>query len=263
MRERDIAASLQRHQKDSHLEGEGLQIGQQVYRVKVLTAFHRLVGLHMLAKSMSGEESARELISTLSVQYSIPSNGLLAAMKDHASVNGVAMRTLQIVYPMAVDVGSFSHTLNLVGEQFKVPLLSEFVNSWVSLFAHSPKARLCRKQRTGIAVRSYCPTRWWSQWEVIKEAMDLFGDIESFLTSDEDLSTATRTKHLAIMNDASKKALLKVEMAVVVDAGEPVVKATYRLEGDGPLALECYEIISTTIEGVRVANYPNVECVAK
>ncbi len=65
------------------------------------------------------------------------------------------------------------------------------------------------------------------------------------------------------MNDSSKKALLMVEMAVVVDAGEPVVKATYRLEGDGPLALECYEIISTTLEAVRVANYPNVECVAR
>ncbi len=45
----------------------------------------------MLAKSMSGEEVARELISTLSVQYSIPSNGLLAAMRDSASVNGVAV----------------------------------------------------------------------------------------------------------------------------------------------------------------------------
>ncbi len=176
VRERDIATSLQRHQKDSHLEGESLPISQQVYRVKVLTAFlhaaiplakvdyfrqileenalrltdrshlanlipfvlqeeqahlkeqikdkqvsvifdgttrlgeatvvvlrfisqswelqQRLVRLHMLAKSMSGEEITRELISTLSVQYSIPSNGLLAAMKDHASVNGVAMRTL-------------------------------------------------------------------------------------------------------------------------------------------------------------------------
>lgn len=146
---------------------------------------------------MSGEEVVRELISTLSVPYSIPSKGLLAAtcMRDRASVNGVAIRTLQIVYPMAVDVGC-SHTLNLVGERFKVPLLSEFISSWVSLFAHSPKARLCWKEHTGIAVWSYCPTRWWSQWEVIKQAMDLFGDVEAFLTCDKNQVSFLQEQHL-------------------------------------------------------------------
>lgn len=69
----------------------------------------------MLAKSMSGEKIAHELISILSVQYSIPS-GNLAAMKDCASVNTVAMRTMQNVYPMVVDVPCFSHMLNLVRE---------------------------------------------------------------------------------------------------------------------------------------------------
>ena len=341
-RERDIATLLQQHHKDNHLEGESLPIGQQVYCVKVLTAFlcaaiplgkvdcfrqvleenalrltdhshlanlvpfvhqeqhtrlkeemrdkqvsvifdgttrlgeamvvvlrfiskdwelqQRLVRLHMLAKSMTGEEIARVLISTLSVQYSIPSNCLLAA---RASVNGVAMKTLQIVYPMAVDIGCFSHTLNLVGERFKVPLLSEFINSWVSLFAHSPKARLYWKECTGIAVRSYSPTRWWSQWEVIKQAMELFGDILPFLTSSEEFATTIRRKLLAILNDTTKKALLHVEMAAVVDAGEPLVKATYRLDGDGPIALECYEIVSSVIEGVRVAHYPNVEAIVR
>lgn len=83
-------------------------------------AKQRLVRMHtctcMLAKSMTGQEIARQLICTLSVQYSIPSNGLLAAMKDCASVNGVAMRILQVVYPMAVNIRCLSHTLNVVGE---------------------------------------------------------------------------------------------------------------------------------------------------
>lgn len=38
----------------------------------------------MLAKSLTGEELARELISVLSVTYSITSNSLLAAMRDGA-----------------------------------------------------------------------------------------------------------------------------------------------------------------------------------
>ena len=39
---------------------------------------------------------------------------LLAAMRDRASVNDVAIRTLKVVYPALLDVGCFSHTLDLV-----------------------------------------------------------------------------------------------------------------------------------------------------
>ena len=75
---------------------------------------------------MQGEEIAHELMDTLSVRLSISSNRLLAVMRDRASVNGVALRTLKIIYPNLVDIGCFSHTVNLAGERFKIPLLGEF-----------------------------------------------------------------------------------------------------------------------------------------
>ena len=53
----------------------------------------------MLAKSLCGEELARELISVLSVTYSVSTNQLLACMRDRSTVNNVAVRTLKIVYP--------------------------------------------------------------------------------------------------------------------------------------------------------------------
>ena len=46
------------------------------------------------------------------------------------------------------------------------------------------------------------------------------------------------------MNDPAKKLLLQVELAITVDVGEAFVKATYYLEGDGPLVFTCYEKIS-------------------
>ena len=70
----------------------------------------RLVRVSVLAKSVTGEELARELISVLSVTYSITSNSLLAAMRDEASVNNVAIQTLKIVYPLVIDIRCFSHT---------------------------------------------------------------------------------------------------------------------------------------------------------
>ena len=47
-----------------------------------------------------------------------------------------------------------------------------------------------------------------------------------------------------------------------MDAGEAFVKATYNLEGDGPIVLRCYEIISTLTAGIQVGHYPNVRAIA-
>ena len=60
----------------------------------------------------------RELINVLSVEYGIGSERVLASMSDRISANGVAMRTIQIVYPNMLDIGCYSHTIDLVGENF-------------------------------------------------------------------------------------------------------------------------------------------------
>jgi len=148
----------------------------------------RILQVQMLAKSMKGEEVARELINTLSVTYGISSSRLLATMRDRCSVNNVALRTLKIVYPNLVDVGCFAHTMNLAGERFKIPTLLQFINGWNSIFAHSAKARLCWKEQCDISMPSHCPTRWWSKWEVMKVVMVMFGDVEQFLTTHDDIA---------------------------------------------------------------------------
>ena len=191
---------------------------------------------------MTGQEIARELISVLSVDYGITPNRLLATMRDRASVNGAAMQTVKVVFPELLDVGCFSHTIDLVGGKFQTPSLESFIHLWISLFAHSPRVRLWWKQLTGKAMSLFCPTRWWSRWEVINQVMAYFGDIVPFLESNPELSPATRRKLLDMLNDSNVKSCIQIEMAVVIDAGEPFVKATYKLEGDGALVFHCFEI---------------------
>lgn len=77
-----------------------------------------------------------------STEYGISSDFLTAAMRDRALINQVAMRTVSIVYPNAVDVGCMSHTLDHVGDNMKTPILDKFVKYWTNLFARSGKARL-------------------------------------------------------------------------------------------------------------------------
>ena len=89
----------------------------------------RLLCIRLLTKSLTGEEVAHDLIQVLSINYSISSDHLIAAMWDRASVNGVAIKTLKIVYPKIFDIGCFSHTIDQVGEHFNIPTLTEFVTS--------------------------------------------------------------------------------------------------------------------------------------
>ncbi len=51
----------------------------------------RAVRLILLAKSLTGEEVARQLIVCLSTELGIGSNLFVAAMRDRASVNNVAL----------------------------------------------------------------------------------------------------------------------------------------------------------------------------
>ena len=141
----------------------------------------------------------------LSTEYAIDSSHLVAAMHDRASVNDAAMRIVKVIYPNLLDVGCFSHALDLVGEHFHMPTLSEFGALWVSLLAHSPKVHMLWKDCTSISMPSYSPTQWWSRWEVYKQMMVQFGDLEEFLKSNSDVSPATRTKLLSFLSDSAKK----------------------------------------------------------
>ena len=65
---------------------------------------------------------------------------------------------------------------------------------------------------------------------------------------------------MAFFSNGTKRLTLQIELAAIVDFGEPFVKAMYQLEGNGPLALDCFEIV----DGLsRLCNVPNVEAIAK
>ena len=80
-----------------------------------------------------------------------------------------------------------------------------------------------------------------------------FGDIEKFLKND-DLPLATSTKLLQVLDDPVKTRKLKIETATTVDAMEPFVKATYKLEGDGALSLVAYQQLSMLYASVCVTS---------
>ena len=90
----------------------------------------RTARLMLLARSMTGEELARQLIVCLSTELGINGDHLIATMRDRAAVNNVAIQTLQIIYPHILDIGCFSHTLDHVGEKMYTPVLDKFATKY-------------------------------------------------------------------------------------------------------------------------------------
>ena len=154
----------------------------------------------------------------------------------------------------------FSHTLDHVGEKMYTPVLDQFAKVWTGMFSRSPKSKLAWRTKTNLPVPTYSATRWWSKWEVLKQMHDSFGDIHPFL-QDHSLPPS-RLQLLEILDGPGYCRKLHMELAITIDAGEPFVKATYRLEGDGPLALKAYEEISLLRSTISNEHYPNVLAVA-
>ena len=204
----------------------------------------RLVKLQLLAKPMNGEEVAREALSVLSAELGIQSSDLLAGIRDRASVKTLlCISFLSCIQQFFLDVGCFSHTLNNVWEQFRTLVLDKFMKHWQEMFSRSHKARLQWLKQTGRALKTSSPTRWWSRLECEKQLLELWGDVPSFLASSGDTAPKSREKLSNLL--ATKREQLAVELAITIDVGEVLVKTTYTLEGDEPMAFKCYEMIST------------------
>ena len=58
-------------------------------------------------------------------------------------------------------------------------------------FPHSVKAKIPWKQQTGQTMASYSATRWWSKWQLMKQMMVQFGEIEPFLNHNTDLGPSS------------------------------------------------------------------------
>ena len=82
---------------------------------------------HVLSKSLTREQLAREIITTLSTDLRLPERKVIAAIPDGASVNGAALNHVRtIMYPQMIDIICSSCSLDNVGKRFDTPTLDAF-----------------------------------------------------------------------------------------------------------------------------------------
>ena len=71
-----------------------------------------------------------------------------------------------------------------------------------------------------------------------------------------------RTQKFAILSGPQRLMSLKLELAATIDVVEHFVKATYFLEGDGPLVFAFYEKLSAFSQFCQAPCFPNVRAIA-
>ena len=113
------------------------------------------------------------------------------------------------------------------------------------MFRHSCKAKLLWKDLTGQTARSYSETTRWCKCEVYHLLIVQFGDVERLVEEAKDTKVCPKLlPHPQALSDPQRLMNLKLELVATIDVGENFVKATYFLEGDGPLVFACYEKLS-------------------
>ena len=185
---------------------------------------------------------------------------MIAAIRDGASVNQAALSRIRFIFPKTFNVVCFSHTLDNVGSHFVIPNLTEFGNLWIPLFSQSHKAGLMWKELTGLKPKSYSETRWWSRWEVYKQLMEQFGNVQRIIDDmvRENVAPQISRQLVDFFSHLNKVISLKLELAALVDVGEVFVKATYILEGDGPLVLSFFETLQGVCNACQNVHLPNI-----
>ena len=108
----------------------------------------RLVHFQLVKSSVCGDELARIMIEVLHRKLGVLQGQLLAAMRDRASVNTCALRTVSVLYPDMLDVGCISHFLDQVGVKCKTPALTLF-----TALCKSNANVFCRNSRLFVAFR--------------------------------------------------------------------------------------------------------------
>ena len=177
----------------------------------------RLVRFQLVKRSVCGDDLARIMIEVLHCKLGVLQGQLLAAMRDRASVNTCALRTVSVLYPDMLDVGCIFHFLDRVGVKCKTPALTPFMSTWNVIFKTSIKARRVWSQISGRGMPRYNSTRWWSLWECLKVVFEEWNHVYAFLQSNEAFAEVSRRKLSDLIQQSSLQ--IRVEQAAMMEMG--------------------------------------------
>ena len=208
-----------------------------------------------------------ELLSGLDVPMgevlddgSYSAGGLLAVIRDRASVNQKCANVMKLMWINYMDLECLPHTFSKAGEKMPLTCLTTFRDDLlIALNSQAFKAHV--RLFLPKPPRKPSATRWWSTWELYDFLLSKSDDAPATPTNFEKLLTACREALNAdgevavdgvfedsvrvrrlhdFARDVRRVEDVSLELSVVVEVFRPFVQATYALEGAGCCVLEVH-----------------------
>jgi len=208
----------------------------------------RLLACTTFEKHMTGKQLMTYLQKLILTVYAFEGENILGGPRDGSSVNGAAAVRLTSAFPRFCDLICLPHTLSCAGDRIGLTTLDIFMTAWVSLVSPPGPAHMLWLSLTGYAPKSYSETRWHSKAECAIAILDKRRHLPAFMRAlrTNDIGGSHTNTMCDIVQNEERQLIL--EMAALRDAGRPIVRATFRLEGTGLEILLAHDEINALLE---------------
>jgi hypothetical protein len=203
------------------------------------TLLERLVALPTMAHSTTSQTLASVVISTIISTMKVPIERVVAFVHDGASTNLAAFRLMKVTFTQAIDLTCLSHTVDLVGNKLQLEIAEQY-GMLLGEYFSSYNTKRCWEAFCGTSFPTKSPTRWWSEFEVLRYIGLNFQTLKQFLEGPPSLhySAKTKSKLVAMLQDSSASCLIQLQISILLDFATRFVEATYLLEANiGSIAI--------------------------
>lgn len=140
----------------------------------------RLVALRTVKKHLNGDNLGPFLIDIIG-QLKVRSASIVCTARDSCATNGKALASIQPILSNSESIMCISHTLSHCAEHVDLPLLKEFMTSWLGLVQHHPAAKSAWRECVGGSMKGFSNTRWLSREEVVNELAENYAQLPDYV----------------------------------------------------------------------------------
>lgn len=188
---------------------------------------------------------------------------------DGCATNGVANEVMKAIFAECSDLVCVSHTSNLPMKLFEkaTPTAHNFLQAWSQCLTQGSKVRAATRRALGEGRMKNHAIRWMAEFRTAVQINDRFDLIRDIIENqdvgcDNLMETLRGILHRPAGNHLpSGEDALRLELALIKDAGEPIARFCNHFEGDGFLAPFAFDNLNHHMRNV-VHRYMEVDCIS-
>lgn len=234
------------------------QVVQFVCKKKTIQQI--VLALSLLEGSLNGNSLAPQIVKLVLTKAHQDPLKLRFNTPDGCATNGVANEFMKSVFSECSDLICVSHTSNLpmkLFEKFTVTA-HNFLQSWSQSLTQGSKVRAATRQALGEGGMRNHAIRWMVEFRTAVQVGDNFQLIkEIILNQDVGCASLMDTLRTIITRPAQNgqpcgETILRLELALIKDVGEPIAYFCNHFEGDGFLVPYAFDHWNNLTDHVRV-----------